>query len=142
MLWIADVGQGEREEINRLPLHEAAGANLGWNLMEGTLSFAGSAPDDHVPPVYEYDTHGPEGCAVTGGYVYTGTAIPELHGAYLYADFCNGQIRGLVVDAGGELIDQGSLGVDGGQVVSFVEDDGGELYVLDLGGQVSRLDPA
>ncbi len=142
VLWIADVGQGEREEINRVTLQAARGANFGWNLMEGTLEFAGSAPDDHVPPVYEYDTRGPEGCAVTGGYVYTGTAIPELRGAYLYADFCIGEIRALVVDADGEVVDQGSLGVDGGQVVSFVEDAEGELYVLDLGGQVSRLGPA
>ena len=69
-LSIADVGEGDREEINRLPLAEAAGANLGWNLLEGTQEFAGPEPDDHVPPVYEYATRGPEGCAVTGGLVY------------------------------------------------------------------------
>lgn len=141
-LWIADVGQGRREEINRVSLDAAPGANFGWNLMEGTLGFAGSAPDDHVAPVYEYDTHGPQGCAVTGGHVYTGSAIPELRGAYLYADFCNGEVRALVVDAGGRVVDQGGLGVDGGQVVGFVEDADGETYVLDLGGQVRRLAPA
>ncbi len=141
VLWIADVGQGQREEINRVSLQSARSANFGWSLMEGTLPVPGPVPDDHVAPVYEYDTHGPEGCAVTGGYVYTGTAIPELRGVYLYADFCNGELRGLVVDAAGEVVNQGGLGVDGGQVVSFVEDADGELYVLDLGGRVSRLEP-
>ena len=141
-LWIADVGESTREEINRVTLEQARGANFGWNLMEGTSSFAGSEPDDHVPPVYEYDTRGPEGCAITGGYVYTGEAIPQLRGAYLYADYCVGQVRGLVIDHDGEVIDQAELGIDGGQVVSFVEDGAGELYVLDLGGTVHRIDPA
>lgn len=141
-LWIADVGQDAREEVNRVTLEEASGANFGWHLMEGTSAFAGSEPDDHVPPVYEYQTGGDEGCAITGGYVYTGDAIPELYGAYLYADACNGSVRGLVVDDDGEVTEQGGLGIDGGRVVSFVEDADGELYVLDLGGTVSRIDPA
>ena len=141
-LWIADVGQDDREEVNLVTLEEASGGNFGWNLMEGTLEFAGSEPDDHVPPIYEYQTGGDQGCAITGGYVYTGEAIPELYGAYLYADYCNGLVRALVVDDDGQVIEQDDLGVDGGQVVSFVEDDQGELYLLDLGGQVSRLDPA
>ena len=141
-LWIADVGQDEREEVNRVSLEEASGANFGWNRMEGTREFAGSEPDDHVPPIYEYETGGDEGCAITGGYVYTGDAIPELYGAYLYADYCNGLVRALVVDGDGQVVEQGDLGVDAGQVVSFVEDDQGELYLLDLGGQITRLDPA
>jgi glucose/arabinose dehydrogenase len=141
-LWIADVGQDTREEINRVTLDELMGANFGWNLMEGTLEFVGSAPDDHVPPVYEYDTRGPEGCSITGGYVYRGQAIPELTGVYLYADFCNGTIRGLLVDADGQVVEQASLGIDGGSVVSFTEDADGELYVFDLDGRVLRIDAA
>jgi glucose/arabinose dehydrogenase len=141
-LWIADVGQNTREEINRVTIEQGRGANFGWNLMEGTRPFAGSEPADHVPPVYEYATRGDEGCSVTGGYVYTGTAIPQLRGAYLYADFCNGEVRGLVVRASGEVARQAGLGIDGGRVVSFVQDAEGELYVLDLGGRVSRIDPA
>ncbi len=141
-LWIADVGQDTREEINRVTTDALKGANFGWNLMEGTIEFAGSEPDDHVPPVYEYDTRGPEGCSITGGYVYRGTAIPELTGAYLYADFCNGTIRGLLVDDDGEVIEQAELGIDGGSVVSFAEDDDGELYVFDLDGRILRIDAA
>jgi glucose/arabinose dehydrogenase len=141
-LWIGDVGQDAREEINRVDLDAAAGANFGWNLMEGTTSFAGSEPEDHVAPIYEYETRGPQGCAVTGGVVYRGSAIPELTGVYLYADACNGSVRGLVVDADGQVVEQADLGVDGGQVVAFVPDADGEVYVLDLGGGVRRLEPA
>ncbi len=141
-LWIGDVGQDSREEINRVAFDEAAGANFGWNRMEGTTSFAGDPPEGHVPPVYEYETGGPQGCAVTGGVVYRGTAIPELAGVYLYADACNGSVRGLLVDAQGQVSEQADLGVDGGQVVAFVVDADGEVYVLDLGGGVRRLDPA
>jgi glucose/arabinose dehydrogenase len=137
-LYIADVGQNEREEVNVVP-HDLAGANYGWNLMEGTMEFAGSEPDDHVPPVFEYDTGAR--CAITGGFVYRGQAIPELLGAYLYSDYCDGDIRAIVVQDG-EVIDEDNLAVNGGQVVSFVQDADGELYVLDLGGTVSRIDPA
>lgn len=141
-LWIADVGQNTREEINRVTLEQAPGANFGWNLMEGTLEFAGEEPAGHVPPVYEYDTGGDEGCSITGGYVYRGEAVPELTGVYLYADFCNGTVRGLLVDDDGEVTDQAELSIDGGQVVSFAQDADGEVYVLDLGGTLSRIDPA
>lgn len=140
-LWIADVGQSDREEVNRVGLDEASGANFGWNLMEGTLEFAGSAPDDHVPPIYEYETGGGEGCAITGGYVYRGEAIPELRGVYLYADYCEGTVRGLLAGEDGE-VEQADLGIDGGQVVSFAQDAEGEIYVLDLDGAVHRIDPA
>ena len=141
-VWIADVGQDEREEINRVAFEDLPGANFGWNLMEGTLEFAGSEPDDHLPPVYEYETRGPEGCAVTGGVVYRGSAIPELTGVYLYADYCNGTVRGLLVDDAGEVEEQAELGIDGGTVVSFATDAEGEVYVLDLGGAVTRIEPA
>ncbi len=141
-LWIADVGQQDREEINRVRLDEAAGANFGWNLMEGTMPFApgASEPDDHVPPIYEYRTRGEEGCAITGGVVYRGQAIPELDGVYLYSDFCNGSVRGLQVDDDGEVLEQRDLGIDGGQVISFATDADGEVYVLSLDGRVQRID--
>lgn len=138
-VWIGDVGQDRWEEITRIPLAALPGANLGWNLMEGLEPFAGEEPDDHVPPVYTYATRGPEGCAVTGGVVYRGSVIPELDGVYLYADSCNGLVRGLVVDADGELVERADLGIDGGQVVAFVVDPDGEVLVLDLGGGVRRI---
>jgi glucose/arabinose dehydrogenase len=140
-LWLADVGQNSWEEVNRVPFDELPGANFGWNLMEGTHGFEGDEPVDHVPPIYEYETRGPEGCAVTGGHVYRGSAIDGLQGAYLYSDACIGSIRALAVDEAGEVVEQAELGVAAGQVVSFGQDADGELYVLDLGGPVYRLDP-
>jgi glucose/arabinose dehydrogenase len=140
-LYIADVGQGSREEVSWRPAGEGAGANFGWNLMEGTLEFAGEAPDDHVPPVHEYETRGPQGCSITGGYVYRGAAIPELTGAYLYSDFCGAELYAIVVEDG-EVVDEGDLRVAGEQIVSFAQDADGELYLLDFGGSVRRIDPA
>lgn len=140
-LYIADVGQDTREEINWLPAGAGAGANFGWNLMEGTLEFAGAEPDDHVPPVYEYETRGPQGCSITGGYVYRGSSIPDLVGAYLYSDFCGATLYGIVVDDG-EVVDEAELSVGGDQIVSFAQDTDGELYLLDFGGAVRRIDPA
>ena len=78
----------------------AAGANLGWDLMEGTHGYdGGSNPDGGVLPVFEYD-HG-EGCSITGGVVYRGTGVPGLAGAYLFTDFCEGTIRAVRVTGGG-----------------------------------------
>ncbi|TVR33571.1 MAG: sugar dehydrogenase [Nitriliruptor sp.] len=139
-LWIADVGQNTREEINRVPA-DLAGANYGWNLMEGTLSFAGDEPDDHVPPVHEYDTTRSR-CSITGGVVYRGARIPELAGAYLFSDYCEGDIRAIVVDDDGQVVDEANLAASGGSIVAFVEAADGEVYVLDLDGVVSRIVPA
>jgi len=141
-LYIADVGQSAREEINHLPAGTGAGANFGWNRREGTLPYrGGTEPEDHVPPVYEYITGGDEGCSITGGFVYRGDAIPELRGAYLYSDFCNEAVRAIVVE-NGTVVDQGDLGIRGSQVVSFAQDGDGELYLLNLGGEVQRIGPA
>lgn len=96
-LFIPDVGGSLREEVNYLPANDAAGSNFGWAVMEGTNCF------DHdflvcnaqglTSPVAEYD-HA-QGCAVVGGAVYGGTAIPALNGLFLFADFCRGDIWGL-----------------------------------------------
>ena len=141
-LYIADVGQNEREEIN-VALRSAGGGhgvNYGWNIVEGTACFVGSECDTSglTPPVLEYDHS--EGCSVTGGYVYRGSAIPDLVGHYFYADFCEGWVRSFRF-AGGEVNaerDWPEL-APGGQVPSFGEDASGELYVLDAGGTVYRI---
>ena len=146
-LWIADVGQDEREEVNWLPAEDGepggagAGANLGWNAMEGTLEFAGPEPEDHWPPIHEYETR-VDGCAITGGVVYRGTAVDGLEGAYLYSDFCDGGVRGLRHDDG-EVTEQRDFDVDGASsVVSFAVDADGEVYLLTFGDGVLRLDEA
>ncbi|MBA2496293.1 MAG: PQQ-dependent sugar dehydrogenase [Acidimicrobiia bacterium] len=141
-LWIADVGEGDVEEINLLPAAGGGGrgANLGWSLVEGDRPFqGGAAPPDAVAPVFTYD-HGAGGCSVTGGFVYRGERIPALVGAYLYADFCIGRVRALrLVD--GAVAEDADLGLDVAGPTSFGQDDDGELYVLSLDGPVLRIDP-
>ncbi|OEU89371.1 sugar dehydrogenase [Streptomyces abyssalis] len=139
-LLIGDVGQSKREEIDWAPAGSKGGENYGWSRMEGTLVFSGEEPENHVPPVHEYGRDG-LACSVTGGYVYRGEAIPDLRGQYLFSDYCDGTVRALQMD-NGEVTGETDLGVNGGEVVAFVEDGDGELYVLDIGGSVSRIDPA
>ncbi|HEY5495821.1 MAG TPA: hypothetical protein VIK16_04110, partial [Candidatus Limnocylindrales bacterium] len=87
-------------------------------------------------PVAEYD-HG-QGCAITGGFVYRGAAIPALVGTYLYADSCSGRLWGL--DAAAEVPEPRLLASTGASIASFGEDDAGELYVADIvGGTISRI---
>ena len=91
-LWIGDVGQGAREEIDLMRPTDG-GANFGWRIMEGTAIFAGPATPGLVAPVAEY-LHGSgprEGNSVTGGYVYRGP-VEALRGNYFFADFISGNL--------------------------------------------------
>jgi glucose/arabinose dehydrogenase len=136
-LWIGDVGQDSVEEVDVVGRAHAAGANFGWDLYEGSQPFEGTTPPPHhVTPVIEYET-GADGCAVTGGYVYRGTAIPALRGAYVYSDFCGGWIRAVRVHDG-KVVQQVEL-AEASAVASFGEDADGELYVLSLDGPVYRI---
>jgi glucose/arabinose dehydrogenase len=141
-LWIADVGQGEYEEINfsaaTARRDPAKGANFGWNLYEGLHEYEGGSTAGLTMPVFEY-TH-TDGCSVTGGYRYRGAAVPGLQGAYLFADYCNNTIRVLSFD-GTKAAEIRSQRVTPSPIVSFGEDNNGELYVLAFDGSVSRIDP-
>ncbi len=138
-LWIGDVGQNELEEIDFLPSGVAAGANLGWNLFEGTRPFeSDEPPEGHVGPLLEYPTS--DGCAVIGGYVYRGDAVPGLAGTYLYSDACNGVVRGLI-QSGGAVTETKDFGVAVENPSSFGEDGDGELFLLSLAGPIYRIDP-
>ncbi|WP_174855113.1 PQQ-dependent sugar dehydrogenase [Streptomyces rubrogriseus] len=140
-LLIGDVGQSDWEEIDWAPASSPGGENYGWSQMEGTHPFrGGTEPANHVPPIHEYDRTG-LGCSVTGGYVYRGGAIPGLAGQYVYSDYCDGTLRSLEIEDG-RVTGEHDLGVNGGEVVSFAQDGDGELYVLAIGGTVSRVDPA
>jgi glucose/arabinose dehydrogenase len=136
-LWIADVGQSAWEEIDRLPAGSPGGANLGWNLLEGTHRYAGAAPAGAVPPVYEY-SHATGGCVVIGGDVYRASAIPALVGDYVFADFCEGTLQALRLQPDGSVTHQ-PLGVSLPNVSSFGAGPDGELYVTSLDGGVYRL---
>jgi len=136
-LWIGDVGQYRVEEIDFLPRGEGAGSNFGWSRLEGRLPFRGQKPRRHVPPLFQYPHDGGR-CAVIGGYVYRGTEIEDLVGAYVYSDLCDGRIRALVQDEGRFRYGH-DLGVRLDAIASFAEGPGGELWVLSLPNGVYRL---
>jgi glucose/arabinose dehydrogenase len=142
-LWVADVGQDAFEEINRLPatntFDAGKGDNLGWNEMEGTHSFhGGENPPGAVLPIFDYGDD--DGCAVLGGFVYRGEAIPDLQGTYLYSDYCGKGVRGLQVD-GDEVIDTRTWDLPIQDEYSLGQDDAGEIYVLLAAGPVVKLVP-
>ncbi|HLF40322.1 MAG TPA: PQQ-dependent sugar dehydrogenase, partial [Acidimicrobiia bacterium] len=139
-LWLGDVGQNTTEEVDFVSRDASRGANFGWSAYEGSKRFKPAIPaEGHVPPVHEYPTQ--EGCAVTGGYVYRGGAIPGLAGVYIFSDFCNGRIQALRM-AGGQAVEHRSLGLEAEQLASFAEGPDGELYVLSLAGGMFRIEPA
>ena len=140
-LYIADVGQDRREEINAVTA-AAGGVNYGWNIMEGSACFdppSGCATTGLVVPVLEY-ANADGSCAITGGYVYRGAAITEIRGHYFYGDYCAGFVRSFRLSAQGELLDHrewalGSLG----NITSFGRDSEGELYIVVMQGRIFRL---
>ena len=137
-LWIGDVGQSRREEIDFQPSGSRGGQNYGWARLEGTLPFSGPVPANAVPPIFEYERTGGN-CAVTGGRVYRGARISSLRGDYIFADLCLGQLRAL--RGRHRIITERNLGISASLPAAFGEDHAGELYVLSLQGPVYRLDP-
>jgi len=130
-LWAADVGQNEWEEIDIVK----RGGNYGWRVMEGTHCFLprdGCARDGLIPPVADYG-HEKGRCSITGGYVYRGSRLPAMRGAYLYGDFCSGEIFALA-EGRQQLLLKTSL-----EIASFGQDQDGELYVVGHGGTIHRL---
>ncbi len=136
-LWIGDVGQNAWEEIDRQSSGSSGGENYGWNLVEGTHSFAGEAPAAAVGPVFEYSQES-GGCSVIGGYVYRGKSIPDLYGAYVFGDLCLGRIEALRL-RDGRVVGHRALGPVVPNLTSFGEDASGELYAMSFDGAVFRL---
>ncbi len=134
-LWSGDVGQGDREEINRQPAGQA-GLNYGWDCFEGTIQFPGgrspacTGASGFTAPVWDYGRS--SGNSVTGGYVYRGTRIPGLVGAYVFADFGSGQVWARYPSSvtPAEYFDAGFL------VSSFGENEAGDLYIVNYTGSV------
>jgi len=137
-LYIADVGQGAREEINVVSA-TAAGLNYGWRIMEGTRCYGTDSCNQSglTLPLLDYD-HSGGACSITGGYVYRGSAVPGIGGHYFYSDYCAGFLRSFRY-SGGAAADQINWGLDLGNVLSFGEDAAGELYVLTSDGRVRRI---
>lgn len=138
-LYIGDVGQNEWEEIDYLPAGEQAGANLGWNLMEGSHCYAADPCDSNglVMPVFEY-SHSVGGCSVTGGVVISGNIIPALDGVYVFGDYCSGLLWGLARDANGDW--KASDPVETNLAISsFGQGPDGETYIVDLNGTIAQM---
>ena len=135
-LWAGDVGQNRWEEIDLIK----RGANYGWNVLEGNHCFRtqdGCEREGTVPPVWEYSLDG-EPCSVIGGYVYRGSAIRWLNGVYVYGDFCSGKVFGLRY-AHGDLMEHKQLLDTGLRIMSFAQDNNGELYLLSQQSGIYRL---
>jgi glucose/arabinose dehydrogenase len=141
-LYLSDVGQERREEVN-IGAANVAGLNYGWNTMEGTLCYNASTCNQAglTLPAFEYD-HGSNdanGCSITGGYVYRGSAIPSLQGRYFYSDYCRGFLKSFLV-SGGAVSEQRDWNIGSvGNVVSFGQDGQGELYLMTSRGIVYKI---
>jgi glucose/arabinose dehydrogenase len=144
-MWIGDVGQSSWEEVDRSTYNSTyrsagRGLNWGWRVMEGRHCYSpsvGCNTSGKVLPPVEY-SHAGGRCAVTGGYAYRGTAIPLLVGAYVFGDYCSGEIWLTTATSTARapmtlLLDTDLL------VSSFGEDQAGELYVCDRNGSVYRI---
>jgi glucose/arabinose dehydrogenase len=139
-LYIADVGQTKREEVDVVDA-TLPGLNYGWNIFEGSLCSAGPCPDPTLTvPVYEY-THADGSCAIIGGYVYRGTAMPTLQGLYFFSDLCTGFVRALLALGNSAIVVQAPGANAGGAVQSIGQDGAGELYILTSDGRVQKIVP-
>lgn len=147
-LWIGDVGEDDREEVNRQDAASPGGENYGWKVMEGTVCRGDAsgctepvpACDDPglTPPALEYaHVRGSGHCSVTGGFVYRGSRVPALYGRYVYGDYCSGTLWAARQE-GGVLTAQ-ELAVELPKVVAFGEDVDGELYLVAQTGALFRL---
>lgn len=137
-LWIGDVGQGVQEEIDTVDLTQnpASGArNGGWRIFEGndcTFLDPCVQPPNYIPPVIQY-SHVAGRCSITGGFVYRGRRGAFPQGAYVFGDYCTGEIWTLIGTTQTLVLDSDSA------LTSFGEDEAGELYVCHVSGQVRRL---
>ncbi len=143
-LYVGDVGQSRREEVDRLPKGFRGVANFGWPIWEGSIRTApvpSDLPGRVLRPLLEY-AHSAKGCyAVVGGYVYRGTDVPGLSGRYLYADLCGGVWS---ADVSGRVARNRRAEplIPPGLVVSFGEGSKGELYIVTLAGRVYEISAA
>lgn len=132
-LWVGDVGQDREEEIDLVE----KGKNYGWNIMEGTLTYAGGNQTGLELPVWEYDHS--QGNAIIGGYVYYGVALTQLLGAYVYGDYGSGRIWALTLNstdgaATNTLLTDSTLSIS-----SFGVDANGEIYICAFDGKIYKF---
>jgi glucose/arabinose dehydrogenase len=140
VFWAADVGQDIWEEIDLIE----RGGNYGWNLREGRHKFGprgSEARADLIDPIYEY--HHDVGKSITGGHVYRGKRVPELAGAYVYADYITGKVYALRYDFSQKQV-TANQPIEGNvlPVFSFGEDESGDVYYMTTQGFIHRFTPA
>ena len=135
-LWVGDVGQGAREEVDT-PIE--SGGNYGWPFFEGNLCTTKGQnanqcanQQSYLFPLFDYEHIGGR-CSLTGGHVYRGFQNAVATGTYLYGDYCSGEIFARSGSASSVLLDTAML------ISSFGEDESGEVYVVDLNGSVNRI---
>ena len=139
-LYIADVGQDRVEEVDVAPSSSGGGENYGWNEVEGNECYtSGCNMSLYVAPVTTY-THA-NGCAIIGGYVYRGSAIPALAGTYFYTDECGGWMRSFQWSGGAATEPLSWPALSTGAPQSLGQDASGELYVVTGGGRAFRIVP-
>jgi glucose/arabinose dehydrogenase len=152
-LYIGDVGQSAREEINFIANGSAGGQNFGWRLREGTIQnpaagIGGPRPADNVEPIHDYVRS--LGGSVTGGYVYRGPALDDsgqpLDGHYIFGDYVSGRIfsfeyNGSFVTTAVDRTTELGFAAGDINVSSFAEDGHGNLYVIDYAGTVYQIIP-
>jgi hypothetical protein len=138
-LFIGDVGQKDREEIDFQAADSPGGENFGWSVMEGRKCFKppkGCVRRGKVLPILQY-RHQDGNCAVTGGYRYRGGAQPVAVGLYFYGDFCSGRIWAAAETASGW---QSTVVLDSSlRITSFGEDEAGELYLADISSENAKV---
>ena len=145
-LFIGDVGQGAKEEVDFQPAGAAGGRNYGWRTMEGTICTPGvnpscTPPANHTPPVLEYNHDAAGGVSITGGFRYRGNRVPALAGAYLYGDFGSARIWAATVDDAGTWTTTFMRTAPTG-MSAFGEDEAGEHYMAGYGnGILYRVEP-
>jgi glucose/arabinose dehydrogenase len=130
-LYIVDVGQWAVEEINVQPADSTGGENYGWPIMEGDQCWEADECDKEglTMPVVTY-SNPEDGCAIIGGHHYFGKKFPEMHGVFIFGDWCSGNIWGMVEQDGEyhhELLLESDLMIN-----AFGLDQDGEIYVLDF----------
>jgi uncharacterized repeat protein (TIGR03806 family) len=138
-LFCGDVGQSDREEVNRIK----RGANYGWPVYEGSLTYSNPSNlpfSNFEPAVHEYDHT--VGMVVIGGYVYRGPALPAMTGRYLYTDAATSNLWAITLDGNGKLVSNTLVATNVPQVQAFGEDEAGELYGASALGTLQRFEPA
>jgi len=152
-LWIGDVGQDAHEEIDFQPaltagnLATVGSKNYGWDCREGLFASTGTDRNctlqgTFTDPIKDVPNVGST-CSISGGFVYRGSAIPSLQGAYFYSDYCGNWVRSLRYDGATVSDEQDWTSQLGGvsSIVAFGEDAAGELYIISIAGSIYKIVP-